>query len=141
METLTTLNDYVDTGAYSRPISTRSADAQARFDHGLAWAYGFNLEESLRCFRRAAEADPDCNRQWEQFDATELPRKLEGPTPRPGGRSPGATFRSALPAFPSDAHLLTRRHALLPRDERAGQRPDPKSLFPTLVGRRALVVD
>ena len=87
-----TLDDYFDTGAYSRPISTRSGDAQAWFDHGLAWAYGFNLEESLRCFRRAAESDPDCamahwgvayaagpyyNRQWVQLDATELPKKLE----------------------------------------------------------------
>ena len=29
METLGTLGDYFDTGAYSRPISTRSAEAQA----------------------------------------------------------------------------------------------------------------
>ena len=92
METLGTLGDYFDTGGYSRPISTRSAEAQAWFDHGLAWAYGFNLEESLRCFRRAAEADPDCamahwgvayaagpyyNRQWEQLDATERPERLK----------------------------------------------------------------
>ena len=91
METLGTLDDYFDTGAYSRPISTGSAEAQAWFDHGLAWAYGFNLEESLRCFRRAVDADPDCamahwgvayaagpyyNRQWGQLDAKELPKKL-----------------------------------------------------------------
>ena len=92
METLGTLDDYFDTGAYSRPISTGSAEAQAWFDHGLAWAYGFNLEESLRCFRRATESDPDCamahwgvayaagpyyNRQWEQLDATERPQRLK----------------------------------------------------------------
>ena len=92
METLGTLDDYFDTGAYSRPVSTGSAEAQAWFDHGLAWAYGFNLEESLRCFRRAAESDPDCamahwgvayaagpyyNRQWEQLDATERPKRLK----------------------------------------------------------------
>ena len=92
MEMLGTLDDYFDTGSYSRPVSTPSADAQAWFDHGLAWAYGFNLEESLRCFRRAAEADPDCamahwgvayaagpyyNRQWEQLDATERPERLK----------------------------------------------------------------
>ena len=50
------LDDYYDTGSYSRPISTDSAEAQAWFDHGLAWAYGFNLEESLECFRRAVAA-------------------------------------------------------------------------------------
>ena len=86
------LDDYYDTGAYSRPISTRSPAAQAWFDHGLAWAYAFNLEESLRCFRRAVEADPECamahwgvayaagpyyNRQWDRFDAAELAKKLE----------------------------------------------------------------
>ena len=90
--TMGTLDDYFDTGSYSRPISTRSAEAQAWFDHGLAWAYGFNLEESLRCFRRAVESDPDCamahwgvayaagpyyNRQWDRFDATERPKKLK----------------------------------------------------------------
>ena len=86
------LDDYFDTGSYSRPISTRSAEAQAWFDHGLAWAYGFNHEESLRCFRRAVASDPDCamahwgvayaagpyyNRQWDGFDANELPEKLK----------------------------------------------------------------
>ena len=86
------LDDYYDTGSYSRPISTDSAAAQAWFDHGLAWAYAFNLEESLSCFRRAVAADPACamahwgvayaagpyyNRQWNQFDAVELPAKLE----------------------------------------------------------------
>ena len=86
------LDDYYDTGAYTRPISTTSPEAQTWFDRGLAWAYGFNLEESARCFRRAANADPDCamahwgiayaagpyyNRQWSGFDALELPKVLE----------------------------------------------------------------
>ena len=49
-----------DLGAYSRPVSTSSADAQAWFDRGLVWSYGFNHEEAVRCFGRAAEADPEC---------------------------------------------------------------------------------
>ena len=49
-----------DLGTYGRPISTSSADAQAWFDRGLVWSYGFNHEEAVRCFERAAEADPAC---------------------------------------------------------------------------------
>ena len=85
------MDDYYDWGTYTREISTRSAEAQSWFDRGLAWAYGFNQEEALRCFRRAAAADPACamaqwgvayaagpyyNRLWHQFDATELAEKL-----------------------------------------------------------------
>ena len=85
------MDEYYDSGAYTRGISTRSVQAQLWFDRGLAWAYGFNQEEALRCFRRAAAADPACamaqwgiaysagpyyNRQWHQFDATELTEKL-----------------------------------------------------------------
>ena len=88
-----TLDDYYDSGNYTREISTRSAQAQSWFDRGLEWAYGFNQEEALRCFRRAGAADPACamaqwgiayaagpyyNRLWHQFDATELTGKLAG---------------------------------------------------------------
>ncbi|GIT01712.1 MAG: hypothetical protein CM1200mP27_03370 [Chloroflexota bacterium] len=30
------------------------------FNRGLNWLYGFNHAESVACFRRAAESDPDC---------------------------------------------------------------------------------
>jgi tetratricopeptide (TPR) repeat protein len=76
-----------DLGAYSRRVSTSSADAQAWFDRGLVWAYGFNHEEAVRCFERAAEADPSCamahwgiayamgpnyNRDWIAYEPDEL---------------------------------------------------------------------
>ncbi|HET6172763.1 MAG TPA: tetratricopeptide repeat protein [Gaiellales bacterium] len=80
--------DYAyDLGSYTRPVSTSSADAQAWFDRGLVWAYGFNHEEAVRCFQRAAEADPACamahwgiayalgpnyNKDWDAFDPEEL---------------------------------------------------------------------
>jgi tetratricopeptide (TPR) repeat protein len=54
-------DDYdFDLGSYSRPITTRSKQAQLWFDHGLMWCYGYNHEESVSCFRKAAECDPDC---------------------------------------------------------------------------------
>ncbi|HRW06467.1 MAG TPA: hypothetical protein P5121_15290 [Caldilineaceae bacterium] len=47
-------------GPYTRPITTPSPDAQRWFDRGLIWCYGFNFEEAVRCFERAAAADPTC---------------------------------------------------------------------------------
>src|SRR2546423_5217141 len=78
--------DY-DLGHHTWPITTTSADAQAWFDRGLVWCYGFNHEEALRCFRRAAAAAPECamahwgeayaigpnyNKDWEAFEPSEL---------------------------------------------------------------------
>ena len=95
------MTGYYDTGAYTRRISTESPEAQTWFDRGLTWAYGFYYEESARCFRRSAEADPDCamahwgiaysvgpnyNRQWSALDASELSRILEE-THRAGERA------------------------------------------------------
>ncbi|HET9014510.1 MAG TPA: hypothetical protein VFN57_02865 [Thermomicrobiaceae bacterium] len=54
------MSDYYDLGSYSRPVTTASPEAQTWFDRGLNWAYGFNHEEAVRCFRRAIAADPDC---------------------------------------------------------------------------------
>jgi tetratricopeptide (TPR) repeat protein len=49
-----------DVGAVHREITTSSPEAQLWFDRGLGMAYGFNSEEAIRCFERAAEADPGC---------------------------------------------------------------------------------
>ena len=45
-------------GRLHHPIATRSAGAQQFFDQGLTLVYGFNHEEAVRAFRRAAELDP-----------------------------------------------------------------------------------
>lgn len=49
-----------DLGAVKRKVTTRSADAQALFDQGLALTYGFNHDEAARSFARAAQLDPTC---------------------------------------------------------------------------------
>jgi tetratricopeptide (TPR) repeat protein len=82
---------YYDLGQYGRPVTTKSADAQVWFDRGLVWCYGYNHEESVRCFRKAAECDPSCamvywgvsyaigpnyNKQWKAFDPIDLRRSL-----------------------------------------------------------------
>ncbi|TFI20887.1 hypothetical protein [Streptomyces sp. 4R-3d] len=85
--------EYFDLGTLTRPVSTRSADAQRWFDRGLAWTYAFNHEEAVRCFEEAATADPGCamahwgiayalgpnyNKPWESFDALDLERTVSG---------------------------------------------------------------
>ena len=47
-------------GAFSRPVTTSSPEAQRYFDQGLAFLYGFNHDEAIRSFQRAAELDPAC---------------------------------------------------------------------------------
>ncbi|WP_119270053.1 tetratricopeptide repeat protein [Taklimakanibacter deserti] len=86
------MTDYYDLGSYSRRISTSSAEAQAWFDRGLAWCYGYNHDEAVRCFEKAAKADPSCamawwgiayaagpnyNKQWKAFDTVDLERSLK----------------------------------------------------------------
>ncbi|MCA9237488.1 MAG: hypothetical protein KDA44_18565 [Planctomycetales bacterium] len=45
---------------YHRKVTTSSPAAQALFDQGLQLLYGFNHDEAIRSFQRAAEIDPDC---------------------------------------------------------------------------------
>jgi len=45
-------------GRLRHPIATRSPQAQRFFEQGLTLVYGFNHDEAIRSFRRAAELDP-----------------------------------------------------------------------------------
>ena len=51
---------YYDLGTYTRPITTKSPDAQLWFDRGLNWVFAFNHEEAIACFGKALEHDPGC---------------------------------------------------------------------------------
>jgi len=51
-------------GQYTRDITTNSAQAQRYFNQGLSWLYGFNHDEAVRSFTRAAELDPGCAMAW-----------------------------------------------------------------------------
>lgn len=81
------MSDYFDLGGYSRPVSTRSDEAQTWFDRGLMWTYAFNHDEAVACYRAALKADPrlaiawwgiayalgpNYNKPWEAFDEKEL---------------------------------------------------------------------
>jgi tetratricopeptide (TPR) repeat protein len=47
-------------GNHHRAVSTASEEAQQFFNQGLAFLYGFNQDEAIRSFDRAAELDPAC---------------------------------------------------------------------------------
>lgn len=55
---------YEGYGGYHRPITTNSSEAQAWFDQGMQLLYGFNHDEAIRSFERAAELDPQCAMAW-----------------------------------------------------------------------------
>ncbi|WP_171167889.1 tetratricopeptide repeat protein [Ruegeria sp. HKCCA0370] len=54
------MREYYDLGSYSCPVTTSVPEAQLWFDRGLNWTYGYNHEEAVVCFQRAAEHDPKC---------------------------------------------------------------------------------
>jgi tetratricopeptide (TPR) repeat protein len=80
-----------DLGGFRRAASTSSVDAQVWFDRGLAWSYGFNHEEAVRCFECAIASDehfalahwgvayavgPNYNKPWDGFDEVDLRASL-----------------------------------------------------------------
>ncbi|KAI1082151.1 TPR domain protein [Whalleya microplaca] len=84
--------DYYDLGSYRRKVSSKSDDAREWVNRGLIWSYGFNHEESAKCFERAIISDSACtlaywglayalgpnyNKPWEVFDRVELENTLQ----------------------------------------------------------------
>ena len=46
-------------GRQHHPIATKNKEAQDYFDQGMTFVFGFNHEEAVRAFQRAAELDPE----------------------------------------------------------------------------------
>ena len=128
---MSTDHDYdFDLGASSFRVSTRSAEAQRWFDRGLVWCYAFSHEEAVRCFRRAAECDPDCamawwgigyasgpyyNKPWDKFDSVDLATTLR--TCRTATREARDRIGNASPIERALIEALARRY---PSSEPAG---------------------
>jgi tetratricopeptide (TPR) repeat protein len=51
-------------GSLHHPTSTKNQEAQKFFEQGLRMTYGFNHEEAVRSFKRAAELDPNMAMAW-----------------------------------------------------------------------------
>lgn len=55
---------YPGFGGYARKVTTRSPEAQRWFDQGIQLLYGFNHDEAIRSFEKAAAIDPSCAMAW-----------------------------------------------------------------------------
>jgi tetratricopeptide (TPR) repeat protein len=55
---------YPNFTGYARNITTKSAEAQRWFDQGIQLLYGYNHDEAIRSFEKAAELDPSCAMAW-----------------------------------------------------------------------------
>ncbi|MEX0717272.1 MAG: hypothetical protein WD066_11830 [Planctomycetaceae bacterium] len=55
---------YEGFSGYSRQVTTESPEAQRWFDQGIQLLYGFNHDEAIRSFEKAAEIDPKCAMAW-----------------------------------------------------------------------------
>ena len=51
-------------GALTRTVGGASPEAQAWFDQGLRYLWGFNQDQAGACFARAAQASPECAMAW-----------------------------------------------------------------------------
>ena len=49
---------------YARRITTQSEAAQRWFNQGIQLLYGYNHDEAIRSFEKAAEVDPSCAIAW-----------------------------------------------------------------------------
>lgn len=49
---------------YARQVTTDSPQAQAYFDQGIQFLFGFNHEQAIRSFQQAAQLDPSCAMAW-----------------------------------------------------------------------------
>ncbi len=55
---------YEGLGKISFPVTTNSPEAQAYFNQGLGFAYGFNHAAAIASFREAQRLDPACAMCW-----------------------------------------------------------------------------
>jgi tetratricopeptide (TPR) repeat protein len=57
-------NLYPGFDGFERQITTKSPEAQRWFNQGIQLLYGFNHDEAIRSFEKAAELDPTCAMAW-----------------------------------------------------------------------------
>ena len=55
---------YAGFDGYSREVTTNSPEAQRWFNQGIRLLYGYNHDEAIRSFERAAQIDPSCAMAW-----------------------------------------------------------------------------
>ncbi|MCU0918515.1 MAG: hypothetical protein MUC88_28740, partial [Planctomycetes bacterium] len=58
------LRFYPGFSGYARRVTCASAEAQRWFDQGIQLLYGYNHDEAIRSFEKAAAIDPSCAMAW-----------------------------------------------------------------------------
>ncbi|MBW8895987.1 MAG: hypothetical protein JF613_07365, partial [Acidobacteria bacterium] len=100
----------VGLGTFTRPISSKSAEAQAYFNQGFQLMYGFARAEAGRSFREAERRDPDCAICYWGEAWVWGPYISEGRTPEHEARAYAAAQKAlAL----SGAHADTKEKAFI----------------------------
>ncbi|MEM9381924.1 MAG: tetratricopeptide repeat protein [Planctomycetota bacterium] len=83
-------------GVVQRSITAASPDAQLWFDRGLAQCFGFNHDEAVACFERAAEIDSGCAMAyWGKAYALGPNYNSPAPDPAATGAAADALVRAA----------------------------------------------
>ena len=124
-------------GRLHHRIATPSAEAQRFFDQGLTLVYGFNHEEAVRAFRRAAELDPaspmphwgialalgpninldvDPAREQSAYDEARRARALAAPAPASERAYVGALIKRYSNDVKADLKALAVQYADAMRD-------------------------
>lgn len=55
---------YAGFTGYTRTVTTKSPEAQRWFNQGIQLLYGYNHDEAIRSFEKAAKVDPSCAMAW-----------------------------------------------------------------------------
>ena len=86
------MNHPYDLGAYFKSINSASNESETWLNRGMVWLFGFDLEMSFRCFKRATELNPNYamaywgmaytsgvyyNKPWARMQKDELVEKLQ----------------------------------------------------------------
>ncbi|MHC5210697.1 MAG: tetratricopeptide repeat protein [Planctomycetota bacterium] len=108
-----------------RAVTTDSPEAQAWFDQGLTFLYGFNHAEAVRSFHAATLADPDCTMAWWGLalaSGTDINDKdMSEDDARRGYDAAQAAVRTSSGATAVEAalaHAITARYAWPPPEDR-----------------------
>ena len=125
-------------GAFSWPVSTRSAEAQAYFDQGVKLMYSFAPAEARRSFAEARRVDPQCAMCW-WGEAWAMGPYLNGPM-NPADVAPAhaaalralALARRGAPVERALAQAMVMRYAAR---HPAGGRRGLDSAFAAAMGR------
>ncbi|KAK3331521.1 hypothetical protein B0H66DRAFT_98942 [Apodospora peruviana] len=128
--------EYFDLGRFHRTVSTDNSDAQKWFNRGLVWSYGFNHDESVRCFEHATTNDPNCaiaywgiayslgpnyNKPWNSFGNKERGKVVQ----KARQALEQARQKAAAGATPVEQALINALKARYPKEDETLTRETP----------------